>query len=298
MSWQHKEVHWLFVTMPNVRAGQEQQPRNSTLYITHWFRNELYLHLPLLVSCTANAPRTRPRFVPSHASTGLRPSCRRREWCGEEQGPHCSSRIAVWPDGVRSHPQEVTEHIKKKAEERERQLVTSSSKYFGMPPAILQMWPRARQTLLLPLTAGLWLLFSNTNTTCTMSRTDTLLLKDSRITVGLGVHGINIFINSRKHGWKRLTEEISPGPVRAPVSGVYFSPSSSQADTLTSRKSLLMKTIKMWWLFIKCYVLACRPKPHCINTAPEEILFGAFAGTGNRKISDTSLKSWMCNTKS
>ena len=56
-------------------------------------------------------------------------------------------------------------------------------------------------TLQLLLTAGLRLLSSNTNNTFTMSRTDTLLLKDSRITVGLGAPKINTFINARKHGW-------------------------------------------------------------------------------------------------
>lgn len=66
---------------------------------------------------------------------------------GRNREPTCSSRIAAWPDGVRSHLQEVTEHIKKKEKERERQLVTSSSKYFGMPPAILQKWPQACPTL-------------------------------------------------------------------------------------------------------------------------------------------------------
>lgn len=77
-------------------------------------------------------------------------------------------------------------------------------------------------TLQLLLTAGLGLLSSNTNSTFTMSRTDTLLLKDSQITAGLGPPKINTFINARKNGWKRLTEEVSPSPAHTTVLRCVF----------------------------------------------------------------------------
>lgn len=39
------------------------------------------------LSCTANAPRTQPRFVPSHASTSLHPLCRRRQPTAAAESP-------------------------------------------------------------------------------------------------------------------------------------------------------------------------------------------------------------------
>lgn len=122
----------------------------------------------------------------------------------ERNSASTAETVTVWLAGVSSHLQEVTKHIKKKRKERERQLVTPSSKYFGMPPAILQRWPRACQTLQLTLTAALGLLSSNINNTCTVSRTDTPPLKDLRITVGLGATKINTFFSARKHGRKQL----------------------------------------------------------------------------------------------
>lgn len=77
-------------------------------------------------------------------------------------------------------------------------------------------------TLQLLLTAGLGWLSSNTNSTFTMSRTDTPLLKDSRITAGLGPPKINTFINARKNGWKRLTEEVRPSPAHTAVLRCVF----------------------------------------------------------------------------
>lgn len=77
-------------------------------------------------------------------------------------------------------------------------------------------------TLQLLLTAGLGWLSSNTNSTFTMSRTDTPLLKDSRITAGLGPPKINTFINARKNGCKRLTEEVRPSPAHTAVLRCVF----------------------------------------------------------------------------
>jgi len=116
----------------------------------------------------------------------------------------------------------VTEHIKKKEKERETQLVTSSSKYFGMPPALLQRWPRAQQTPQLLLTAVLGLLSSNANNICTMSRTDTLLQKNSRVTVEPWAPRINTFISGTKHGWKWLSKAVSTGPAHTAVLQCVF----------------------------------------------------------------------------
>lgn len=141
--------------------------------------------------------------------------------------------------------------------------------------------------------AALGLLSSNINNTCTVSRTDTLLLKDLRTTVGLQATKINTFVNARKHGWKQL---------RSPALLLFSVCISGLLDvrlTLWQAPNVSWwKPLKTWWLFMKCYVLACHPKPYSVSTAPEEILFGALAGTRNRKIFDTSVKSWMCNTKS
>lgn len=74
----------------------------------------------------------------------------------KRQTAYCRSRIAVRPGGVRSHLQEVTEYIKNKEKEQERQLVTSSSKCFGMSPAMLQRWPHICQVLSSYFSQLLW----------------------------------------------------------------------------------------------------------------------------------------------
>lgn len=104
--------------------------------------------LPLLAKlyrkCTEDTATVRPI------------SCLHRFMCtGRNRAPTAAAE-SVWPDGVRLHLQEVTEHIKKKEKERERQLMTSSRKYFGMPPAILQRWPRACQTPCSRLSQRCW----------------------------------------------------------------------------------------------------------------------------------------------
>lgn len=156
-----------------------------------------------------------------------------------------------------------------------------------MPPAILQRWPRAHHTLQLTLTAALGLLSSNINTTCTVFRTDTSLLKDLRITMRMWATKINTFVNARKHGWKQL------------LFSVCISVLPDVRLTLWQAANVSWwKPLKTWWLSMKCYVLAWHPKPHTVSAAPEEILFGPLAATRNRKIFDTSFRSWMCNTKS
>lgn len=149
------------------------------------------------------------------------------------------------------------------------------------------------------LIAAQGLISSNTANTCTMSRTETLLerLKNCSRAVTLKLI-LPTLISARKHGWKLLTEEVSTSPAHTAVLQCVSVPPVIRLTLWKAVNVSWRKPLKTWWLFIKCYVLARRPKPHGINTAPEDILSGALAGTRNRKISDTSLKSWMCNTRS
>lgn len=59
-----------------------------------------------------------------------------------------------------------------------------------------------------------------------------------------------------------------------------------------------MKTIKNVVTVYEVLRFGMTPLAHTVSAAKEEILFGPLAATRNRKIFDTSFRSWMCNTKS